>query len=146
MKEYYSIRIKNASLEKERIIAELTNTPEKLSVFNDIKMRSQNAEVNNLVENRSTLTRIIEWKGKLVQKIYPIYFDDHRPKNPLDFTANFYNPTKHFLGSTFDTLVFNIAVIWIFSILLYIALYFQVLKRIVHSFELRRRYLWKSKT
>jgi ABC-type multidrug transport system ATPase subunit/uncharacterized tellurite resistance protein B-like protein len=145
LKEYYSIRIKNASSEKEAMITSLTDTPEKLVAFNAAKMKFQNAEINSLVENRNTLTRIVEWKGKLVQKIYPIYFDDHRPKNPIDFTANFYNPTKYFLGKIYDTLFFNITVIWIFSVVLYAALYFQVLKKIVHSFELRRRYLWKSK-
>jgi hypothetical protein len=145
LKEYYSIRIRNASAEKESIIASLTDTPEKLAVFNQAKMGAQNSEVNNLVENRGSLSRIVEWKGKLVQKMYPIYFEDHRPNNPLDFTANFYNPTKHFLGREYDTLIFNIAVIWSFSILLYATLYFQVLKRIVNSFEIRRRYLWKRK-
>lgn len=145
LKEYYAIRVKNASAEKEAIISSLTDTPEKVIAFNQAKMRSQNSEVNTLVENRASLTRIVEWKGRLVQKIYPIYFDDHRPHNPFDFTANFYNPTKHFLGIKYDTLIFNIAVIWIFSILLYGTLYFQVLKRIILSFEVRRKYLKKSK-
>jgi len=145
LKEYYSIRVKNASAEKETLIKSLTDSDAKLAGFNLFKMKSQNAEVNNLVENRGSLIRIVEWKGRLVQKTSPIYFDDHRPHNPLDFTANFYNPTKHFLGKKYDTLIFNIAMIWAFSIFLYAALYFQLLKRLVNSFELRRKYLWKSK-
>ena len=99
LKEYYSIRVKNASAEKETLIRSLTDSDAKLAGFNLFKMQSQNREVNNLVENKGSLTRIVEWKGRLVQKIYPIYFEDHRPHNPLDFTANFYNPTKHFLGN-----------------------------------------------
>ena len=145
LKEYYSIRVKNASAEKETLIRSLTDSDAKLAGFNLFKMQSQNREVNNLVENKGSLTRIVEWKGRLVQKINPIYFDDHRPHNPLDFTANFYNPTKHFLGKKYDTLIFNIAMIWTFSIFLYATLYFQLLKRLVNSFELRRKYLWKSK-
>jgi hypothetical protein len=108
-------------------------------------MQYQNEEVNRWVENRNSLKKIVEWNGRLVQKVDPIYFEDHRPRNPLDFTANFYTPTKHFLGKKYDTLYFNITVIWVFSILLYIALYFNLLKRIVQGFEVRRRYIWRKK-
>ena len=145
LNKYYSIRSKNASDEKEKIVHSLTDTPEKLAVFNLAKMRYQNGEVNNWVENKNSVSRIVEGRDKLIQKRFPIYFEDHRPSNPFDFTANFYSPTKHFLGKEHDTLFFNIAMIWVFSIIFYIALYFQALKRIVHSFELRRKYRWRRK-
>jgi ABC-type multidrug transport system ATPase subunit/uncharacterized tellurite resistance protein B-like protein len=145
LKQLYSLRSAKASKEKEAIVKSLTDTEQKLIAFNAARMKYQNEEVNRFVENLNSLTKIIEWKGRLVQKIYPIYFDDHRPRNPFDFTANFYTPTKHFLGNKYDTLYFNIGVIWVFSILLYVALYFNVLKKIVQGFEVRRRYIWKKK-
>jgi ABC transport system ATP-binding/permease protein len=89
--------------------------------------------------------RIAEWEGELVQKIYPIYFDDHRPANGFDFRENFYVPTKYFLGNKYDTLYFNIAIIWSMTLLLYVALYFEGLKKLVHSLEMRRRYKKKNK-
>ncbi|MEQ1588680.1 MAG: hypothetical protein ABL895_22530, partial [Cyclobacteriaceae bacterium] len=88
--------------------------------------------------------RIVEWKGELVQKVSPIYFDDHRPAGPLDFRANFYVPTKHFAGMKFDTFYFNIAFIWFISVLFYIALYFQLFKKLVNSFEMYRKYRGKD--
>ncbi len=145
LKKYYIDRSTKASAEKDALVNSLTNTPDKLTAFNTARMKYQNEEVNRTVENLNSLTKIVEWQGRLVQKIYPVYFDDHRPRNQFDFTANFYNPTKHFLGRKYDTLYFNLSMIWCFSILLYVTLYFQVLKRLVNSLELRRRYLWKSR-
>ncbi|HNP96148.1 MAG TPA: hypothetical protein PKJ63_10980, partial [Cyclobacteriaceae bacterium] len=74
-----------------------------------------------------------------------IYFDQHRPKNPFDFSANFYTPTKHFLGEKYDTLYFNIGVIWMFSLILYVTLYFDLLKRGVQSIENRIKYRKRDK-
>ncbi len=145
LKQLYVNRSSKASREKDSIVQSLTNSPEKIVAFNEERMKYQNEEVTRFVENRNSLTKIVEYKGRLVQKVYPIYFDDHHPNNALDFTANFYSPTKYFLGEKYDTLYFNIAMIWSFSILLYVALYFNVLKKGVQGFELRRRYMWRKK-
>jgi ABC transport system ATP-binding/permease protein len=51
------------------------------------------------------------------------------------------------MGKIFDTLYFNVAMIWVMSFLLYAALYYELLKKGVHAFEMRRKYYWrKSKT
>jgi len=145
LKKLYANRSAKATVERDALVTSFTNTPEKLTAYNLAMMRYKNEEVTRFVENKNSLTKIVEWKGRLVQKLFPIYFDDHRPRNPIDFTANFYSPTKHFLGNKYDTLFFNIAMIWCFSILLYATLYFEVLKRIIHSFEVRRKYFWRNK-
>jgi hypothetical protein len=123
---------------------ELTNTPEKKLAFDDLRMRFQNQAVTNSVENTNAVVRIASWKGELVQKIYPIYFDDHRPTNQFDFRENFYVPTKLFLGKKYDTLYFNVAVIWSMTIFLFITLYFDLLKKAIHSLEMRRKYKRKG--
>jgi hypothetical protein len=40
-------------------------------------------------------------------------------------------PSKHFLSRNFDTLVFNLGVIWSMSFVLALLLYFDVLRRII---------------
>ncbi|MFN7792413.1 MAG: ABC transporter ATP-binding protein, partial [Cyclobacteriaceae bacterium] len=144
LKEYYGIRNRNATAEKEKLMMELTNTPEKKLAFDDLRMRFQNQAVTNSVENTNAVVRIASWKGELVQKIYPIYFDDHRPTNQFDFRENFYVPTKLFLGKKYDTLYFNVAVIWSMTIFLFITLYFDLLKKAIHSLEMRRKYKRKG--
>lgn len=140
LKSYYQLRGSNAQNDREALVASLTDTPEKLAAYNSNIMKYQNEAVTEMVENSNSPVRILEWDGQLVQKIYPIYFDSHRPKNQFDFTANFYNPTKHFMGKHFDTFYFNISIIWTMSLLLYVALYFDLLKRGVQSIENRIKY------
>jgi len=144
LNKYYTIREHNATEAKDSIIRQLTNTPEKLELFDQSRMRFVNEAVNDWVTNSNDPMRIVEWKGELIQKLSPIYFDDHRPSNPLDFRANFYVPTKYFAGKKFDTLSFNISFIWFITILLYIALYFQLFKKLVNSLETYRKYRGKD--
>lgn len=145
LKQFYTIRMGKATSEKEAIITSLTDSPEKMDLYNDERMQYENESVHKMVINASDLTRIVEWRGHLIQKIYPIYFEDHRPANYFDFTSNFYVPTKPFAGRVFDTYYFNIAVIWVLSLILYVALYYQWLRKLVNSFERYRKYRAKDR-
>jgi hypothetical protein len=140
LKDYYAIRASNARKSRDDKIAALTSTPEKMAAYHRDRQRYTNEAVTLAVEKSSEPTRIVEWKGELVQKIFPIYFQDHKPRHALDFTAHFYSPEKHFVGQLFDTLYFNLAVIWTMTVLLYLALYFEWLKKAVLAIENWRKY------
>ena len=86
------------------------------------------------MKNQDEALRIIETRGRLIQKVYPIYKDPD-PDHFIDFDAQFYLPTKHFMNATIDTFFFNLAVIWAMSILLYITLYFDLLRKLLSSLE-----------
>jgi ABC transport system ATP-binding/permease protein len=144
LKEYYSIRYKNSMTEKEKLLIELTDSQEDKKVLADMNSKYQNESVIRMVENANDAVRIAEWQGELVQKIYPIYFEDHRPAHRLDFRENFYVPAKYFWGKKYDTLYFNIIIIWLMTALLYATLYYEGLKKLVHSFEMRRKYKQKK--
>ncbi len=145
LKRFYNLRRSNAESELEDRRIRMTDTPEKREAYNAMLLSYKNDAVTKWVEKTDDPKRIVEWNGELVQKIYPIYIEEHRPKNRLDFTANFFIPTKHFLGQTFDTLYFNIAAIWVMGLILYAALYYELLKKLVHAFETRRKYSWGRK-
>lgn len=140
LKEYYNVRLNNAVGGKEKLILAQTKTPEEMTAFNNMKLKYQNESVAQLVENSSNPVRIVEWNGKLIQKVYPIYFDDHRPANQFDFRGNFYIPKKYFMGEKWDTFYFNITIIWIMTIFLYMALYFEWIRKIVVAIENRLKY------
>jgi hypothetical protein len=144
LKELYSKRMSKAIAEKEELIAKLTDTPEKLIEFQRRRMAYQNESVIQMVEHSNDPVRIVEWDGELVQKIYPIYFDEHRPSNRFDFKANFFIPSKHFLGSSIDTFYFNLGVIWSMILFLYGLLYFEGLQKLVHGFNMHRKYRRKN--
>jgi hypothetical protein len=64
--------------------------------------------------------------------------DEHKPSHFFDYASTFYQPTKHFVGYTIDTLIFNTLVIWTMTFVLFLALYFDLLKKFVMLFERRK--------
>jgi ABC-type multidrug transport system ATPase subunit/uncharacterized tellurite resistance protein B-like protein len=130
LKKFYNNRYNKADKMKDDYINHLTNTPQKEKAFESERNSYQNEAITELVKNTDELNRIIEKDGKLVQKIYPIYKDPD-PEHMVDFDAQFYMPAKHFLNQNIDTLYFNMGVIWSMTIVLAIALYFEVLLKVI---------------
>lgn len=140
LKQFYANRAARAAREKEEYIRSLTGTPEEEAEFHRMRQTYVNEAVSNAVRNVTSRDRIVEYEGSLIQKIYPIYMDEHRPRHLFDFSANLYQPTKHFAGHYIDTLYFNIAVIWSMTAVLFITLYFDLLRRLIQFLEGNRKY------
>jgi hypothetical protein len=98
-----------------------------------IKLRNKyhNASLEEFVINKNESTKIVEFNGELVQKMDPIFMD---PEYKF-IKAHFYSPTKRVLGVDFGTYIINVAVLWIMTIMLYFALYFRLLKKLLDSGE-----------
>lgn len=145
LKQFYSNRVLRTSSEKEQKVASLTSSPGEAAKFQTLREQYVNEAVSNAVKNISSSDRIVEFEGKLIQKIFPIYMDEHRPRHLLDFSANLYQPTKHFGGLEFDTLYFNIAVIWSMTVILFVTLYFDLLRKLIQILEGNRKYRRKDR-
>jgi len=131
LKHYYLTKMNKASAEREGLIDSLTKTPAEIARFGAERKRYVNEAVMEAVENKNTAERIVEYDGRLVQRIFPIYMDEHKPRHIFDFSSSFYQPTKHFLGRTFDTFYFNLCIICAMTVLLFVTLYFDVLPKII---------------
>ena len=136
---YYINRYNDAKNKKDRLVLNYLASPEKKHLFEIQKKKYQNKAISALLKNNTSAVRIVEKDGELIQKIYPIYFNEHRPEHALDFREKFFVPTKHFAGFYFDTFCFNLVVIWVMSLLLFVALQFDVLKMLTSSFERDKR-------
>lgn len=134
LRQYYTNRATAAVKEKEKRIQALTDLLGGPQEFEKFRHSYQNEAISVLVKNQDEALRIIESRGRLIQKIYPIY-KDPEPDHFIDFDAQFYLPAKHFLNATIDTLYFNIAVIWSMSVVLFITLYFDFLRRLLQKLE-----------
>jgi hypothetical protein len=135
LKRYYATKKDKTQQAKEVLVESLTNTPEKSAAFEALRLKYENQVVSDAVKNLATPERIIEYKNQLYQKIYPVFQEDHRPRHPGDFSASLYQPTKYLAGSTYNTFVFNILVIWSMTVFLFVTLYFDVLHRMVMRIE-----------
>lgn len=132
LRKFYIHRFNKADQAKEKIIRERTRTPEGETAFENFKKRHQNEATAELVKNLAETHRIIEKDGKLVQKIFPIYKDPD-PEHLVDFDAQFYMAKKHFLNTNIDTLAFNLGIIWSMTAMLFVLLYFEVIRKIVNG-------------
>lgn len=101
--------------------------------INDEKDRYHNESLSDLVKNVATKNRLLEYNGTLVQQINPI-FQSPQPKSLLDYRTSFFFPEKNLLGATVSTYVFNLLVIWAMTLILYVLLYFEVLRKMIESF------------
>ena len=83
------------------------------------------------VENTNETVRIIEYKGRLIQKIDPIYLDPE----PVFLKAHFYAPRKWLFGKYYSTFWVNTLVIWAMSVLFFTILYFRGLRHALNFFD-----------
>jgi ABC transport system ATP-binding/permease protein len=100
-----------------------------------LKNRHYNEGLADLVRNLNTKERITEFKGRLLQMIDPVFNDPKNPKNLLDYRSHFFAPKKHFLGVYFETYWFNLTIVWLMTVILYLALYFEWLKKGIVGLE-----------
>lgn len=134
LRAYYALRYKKADQAKDQLTINMTKSPEDRKAFDQLKAHHKNETIAKIVTNRNEPQRIVEANGKLVQKIFPIY-KDPEPTSLLDYQSPFYVAKKHFMGRNFDTLSFNLTVIWLMSFFLSLILYFNIPRKLISSIE-----------
>jgi ABC-type multidrug transport system ATPase subunit len=97
-----------------------------------------NESVADIAKKVYESNKILEYRNELIQHYDPIY-QDPVVKGKLDFRSHFFSPTKQFMGKYFDTFCFNIVVVWILTLMLYVTLYFDLLKKLVSISETLKR-------
>ena len=128
----YNIKLYNKyNTEKDQYTNALQKGEEGREEYFRIKREYDNEALNEFVTNSNVLERIIEYKDRLYQKINPIYID---PQNKF-IKAHFYAPRKQIFGNYISTFAINIIVLWFSTILLYIILYYRLLKKFLDLFE-----------
>ncbi|NJK86178.1 MAG: hypothetical protein HC906_09600 [Bacteroidales bacterium] len=130
----------NANDERDKLIRAFQRSPEEKEQFLELKHNFYNDKITEFVENSNEVVRIVEVRGQLYQKIDPIYLD---PDNRF-IKAHFYAPRKKLFNNYYSTFWINIGVIWMMSIVLYIILYFRLLKRMLDFFE-QSSTKWKNR-
>lgn len=128
---FYRRKFNEAVLTKEKMIYFFQDEYD--YDYNDMKNNYHNESLYDLVRNISVKDRIIEFDGRLIQQLDPIFAIPGPPKHLLDYRAHFLAPQKHFLNQYFPTYYFNIAVIWFMTMVLFILLYFEVFSKLINK-------------
>ncbi len=128
-KHYQKIYNDNVLLVEKRMAYEEKNGFN----INDEKNKHYNESLADLVKNISVKERLLEYEGKLVQQINPI-FQDPTPSNAIDYRTAFFVAEKNLLSITISTYWFNLLIIWLMGLLFYVSLYFEWLRKLIDMF------------
>ncbi len=82
--------------------------------LNELKNKYYNDDLADLVKNVSEKDRILEFDGKLIQQINPV-FQEPDMSSPLNYRAPFFAPEKNLFGMRVSTFWFDILVIWVMT-------------------------------
>jgi len=99
------------------------------AAFLDLKEDYTNKRLREIVLDEYNTEKSIETRGKIIQKYEPAYM---KPVSNYG-RAHFYAPYKKIGNMSVDTFRFNIIVLWLVSLALYLALYFKFFKKVIGS-------------
>jgi hypothetical protein len=126
IKKYYQEEGAEATHMKDKIFVQLVDSMGGESNFFALEEKHYNDKLAELVFNRDP--RLFkEVNNELVRKIAPIYMV------PLSKTgrAHFYSPIKIIGNQNLETLWFNVFVIWLSSLIFYLLLIYDLLRKII---------------
>jgi len=97
----------------------------------NLKENNENEQLNFIVLDEANTKFSLEKEDRIIQKYRPGYM-----KGTSRFgRAHFYAPVKLLGGLEIDTFWFNIMVLWAMSLILFVTLYFGLLRRAISFFE-----------
>lgn len=131
LKTHFSDQVQRATTQLDSIALAVG-----LLEFKNLKTAYENENLSSIVRNSNRVKKIVEYDNQLFQVEDPIYLEPQRARF-LD--AHFYAPTKTLFGKEMSTFWTNLIVIWLVTAGSYLALYFNVFKRILVLFSRNSR-------
>jgi len=125
-------RVYNVINKKKNILVELLDSANSES-GGYVKFREDyyNEFLSDIVKKSTVTEKIIRSNDRLIHNYEPIFFD---PDGSMAFSlrTHFFTPNKFIFGKQVDTLIFNLIIIWVMTIALLFALYFDLLRKLVN--------------
>ena len=129
LENHYQNQFDQANKKLDNIRSYLTENQPK--VYRRKKDNHFNESVSDQVKKVFEKNKIIRYKDELIQHIDPIYHDPE-VEGYFNFRSHFFAPRKHFMGNYFSTYWFNVSIIAMMAILLYVALYYNLLYKLLN--------------
>lgn len=125
---FYTERSNFISKKKEAFLEEQIKEAGGKESYEERKLAYFNNNLNEIVTAGLNKEKIVEYNNTLVQIIDPVYQDPS--KSTLGLDSHFLSANKYLFNKTIPTFYFNLLVIWLINILLFVLLYFDVFKRL----------------
>ncbi|MBN2166567.1 MAG: ATP-binding cassette domain-containing protein [Marinilabiliaceae bacterium] len=130
LKSHYNEEFISADEYKEKSISYFLKADAER--FNYIKDHFYNESIADIVQKIFEKNKILREGSNLIQNVDPIYRNPE-PSSSLDFRTHFFAPQKYFMGNHFETIWFNIVMVWIYTVFLYIILYYDLLRKFINK-------------
>jgi len=102
--------------------------------LNQLRNDHYNFKLEEIVTKYYERKKILLYKNSIVQNIDPIYLDPYK-RWFLGFRTHFYAPAKYIFGIRTDTFTFNIMLVLLSTVFLFLALYYELLAKAMRFFE-----------
>ncbi len=125
------------SLNKEKELinkALIDNFGGDVKAYSDFKNKYDNKSLSDLVRNKSELDKVDEKDGRMIRKFELGYM---KPTSKIG-SAHLYAPNKQLGRLEIDTLWYNMAAIWLYTLVLYLTLRTDLLRKAM-TFSERRK-------
>lgn len=93
-----------------------------------------NDKLDEIVTKAYERRKLILFENSIVQNFDPIYLDPEK-RGLAGFRTHFYAPSKYIFGIRVDTFAFNIILVLLSTIILYLILYYELLVKAVRFME-----------
>ena len=132
-------KISNSASDRKDKFYNLGDNKEKLD---QLRNDYYNYKLEEIVTKYYERKKILFYKNTIVQNIDPIYLDPNK-RGFLGFRTHFFAPAKYIFRIKTDTFTFNIILVLLSTILLYLTLYYEVLAKLVifiERFKIRKKF------
>jgi len=93
-----------------------------------------NYKLEEIVTKYYERNKILVYENSIVQNTDPVYLDPYKSVFP-GFRTHFFAPNKIFCGTKTDTFTFNILLVFLSTVVLYIILYYELLAKFINLIE-----------
>ena len=130
LKTLFSLKSRSISYKRDTLVKQIAD---RMGEAEFIKMREKdyNESLADIVLNRLATNKIYDAENKLIQKADPVFM----PPGSKFGRAPCFAPYKQSGDRKIGTLIFNIIAIWLMIFILFITLYYNLLKRFIVLLE-----------
>ncbi len=131
LKEYYQYKYQKSKKDKDLKYKQLVKDLGSKEALKQFKMQYYNERLADYLLNKNDLKKITLGSKGYIPLVDPVYREGESNYG----RAHYFAPYKTFLGLRFTTPVFNLLVIWLGTISLYLMLYADILHRFIKAIE-----------
>jgi hypothetical protein len=130
MKIAFRMKSRSLTYKRDSLIKVISNSMGE-DKFNKLRADNYNENLANFVLNRLAKYKIYDSDDKLIQKADPIFM---APGSRFG-RAHFLAPFKQLGNLKIETMIFDMLVVWLMILCLFVTLYYNILKRFIRFLE-----------